>query len=245
MKTETILSGLYFLAVLAVCVGELLTIEPLLWAKVLAMPLLLGWIYASRKGITVLIALILGASWAGDVLLIFAPDPTQTHSLLGIRRAPHFFLMGLGSFLIAQIGYIRAFWRRLLPPPQGAPRWYFWGLALYAVAFTGFLWVRMSAYPEKSGFRLPVAFYAAALTAMAMSVATQRGYLPAQRFREVFAGALLFVLSDSLIGLNYLGMEQPFWGAGALIFLTYGAAQWLLAQGLAQQAQATHSPIHM
>lgn len=235
MKTGVWLGRLYLLSVAAVCMGELFSMDALLWAKVAAMPILLGWLYAVRGSLTPLILLILIASWAGDVLLIFAPDPDRTHSLLGIKRQPHFFLLGLVSFLIAQLGYIRAYIRRPLPSPRGMQWWVFLLIGAYAMLFTAFLWSRMQDM-EKAVLRLPVAVYAAALAGMAISVATQKGYIRERLFRQVFFGALLFVLSDSLIGLNYLALDRPLWGAGAMIFLTYGAAQWLLAQGLAEKA---------
>ena len=50
------------------------------------------------------------------------------------------------------------------------------------------------------------------------------------------AGALLFVLSDSILAINKFYM--PFDLAGTFIMLTYGFAQYLIVQGAVKYIQA-------
>jgi len=45
----------------------------------------------------------------------------------------------------------------------------------------------------------------------------------------MMAGALLFVMSDSILAINKF--YQPFEAAGVLIMLTYGLAQFFIVQG--------------
>ena len=47
--------------------------------------------------------------------------------------------------------------------------------------------------------------------------------------RLMVAGALLFVLSDSILAIHKFYM--PFALAGTMIMLTYGCAQYLIVQG--------------
>ncbi|HNM27623.1 MAG TPA: lysoplasmalogenase family protein, partial [Saprospiraceae bacterium] len=53
-------------------------------------------------------------------------------------------------------------------------------------------------------------------------------------FSQLLAGALLFVLSDSLIAINKFG--HPFNGARLMIMVTYLLGQFLLVSG----ARRTH-----
>jgi len=148
----------------------------------------------------------LGFGMVGDVLLAI--------------DGKSLFVFGLGAFLVGHIGYwlaLRPFARfdkRLLLP-----------YALYAFGVIQLMW------PQLGAMALPVMIYISVI--LAMSLAT---WASEHTNRSLQIGGLLFIASDSLIGLNKFWQPIPF--AGELIMLTYYAAQWLLAQGMLKRAHA-------
>jgi len=149
-------------------------------------------------------------SWGGDV------------ALLKEGRGP--LLAGLGSFLAAHLSYISAFRRRSSVPLLGTP-----GrrrlLALCAVSNAG---MALAAGRTDRTLALPVAAYGGALATMvasATAVDADRGR------RRILAGASLFLLSDTLLGLRlFVVGDEPRALEGA-VMATYTAAQWCIAAG--------------
>jgi len=146
----------------------------------------------------------LAASTVGDVLL----------ELKGL------FVPGLGAFLVAQLGYAALFardWpgRERLDTRQRV----LIGLVLIGCAgLTAWLW------PGLGGLAAPVVVYIAALTAMAT---TAIGAGP--RYPPVASGAILFVVSDSLIGVGRFRGPLPL--GEYVVWATYFIAQCCLALG--------------
>lgn len=179
--------------------------------QVLLMPLVAAvlWLHtvAPRPQLVRLGLIALGFSWLGDTLPRFVDDG---------------FLLMVGGFLVAQILYAVAFWPyRARSTVARAP----WLLALAAVLVVGLLWVCRDA-----GWLLPaIAVYGMALVAMALladGVNALTGY-----------GALIFVVSDAMIGLGaFTDLDLP--ASGFWIMLTYIAAQVLIALGIARSASA-------
>ena len=140
-------------------------------------------------------------SLAGDVFLMLPSDR---------------FLAGLASFLLAHLCYIVAF------ASAGAAWPAVPGLALGACG----AWLLWRLWPALGGLRLPVAVYAAALLLMAwLAAGRAQAGIPGGGLAA--AGAVLFVLSDSLLALGRFSTRRPF--PPALVLGTYFAAQWLLA----------------
>jgi uncharacterized membrane protein YhhN len=141
-------------------------------------------------------------SLAGDVLLILPTDR---------------FTAGLAAFLIAQLCYGAAFvsqiraltWWRLIPLLA-------YGAVVYALLA-----------PSLGKLKLPVGIYVVAILSMAWlawerwSQAGSRGALLA------FAGALLFVASDTVLAFNRFRLKSRL--AHAVSLALYWAAQGLLA----------------
>ncbi|GMG87759.1 lysoplasmalogenase [Biformimicrobium ophioploci] len=196
-----------------------MSVEGLLPVLLKPLPiLLLAWVAwrnlrgRLRAGITA--ALLFSA--LGDVLLAL--------------QFPGQFVSGLGAFLIAQLIYTYNFlreaeWRAGIFSRRIAP------LIAAAVALAVII------LPLAAGMQAPVAVYLCAITAMAVcaaAVSPPSGVL--------FAGALAFMLSDSLIAINKF--VQPFVGSDVAIMVTYYLAQLLIVSGLlrrqaAQQAGST------
>lgn len=202
-----------FLASLALAaiylILPLATPGPLVLAAVkgLVCPLLAVALVAARgrdaTAMRVGLALLLSAG--GDVFL--ALDRTG------------FFVHGLASFLAAHLVYIWQFTAHR-PRPYRLPlarR----ALAILVLVFViGMLGVLG---PNLGKLAVPVLAYIGAITVMALAAVS----LPGRPL--VVAGAISFMLSDSLIALDKFVAPIP--GVGPAIWITYAAAQALIVLG--------------
>lgn len=153
-------------------------------------------------------------SLAGDILLMFDD------------QNPMFFLFGLIAFLIAHIMYIIVFLKHRNKSKQ--PFLFITILLIYAVGLF---------YLLKSGLGamlLPVVFYMIVILTMATTAFLRKGNVPFQNYNLVFLGAVLFLVSDSLLSLNMFYKPIPF--ANILIMLTYGFAQFFIVLGILKQS---------
>lgn len=126
------------------------------------------------------------------------------------------FIAGLASFFVAQGAYAVAFWGHRRTDP--ARRW----LAIaYVPAGVLLGWWML---PAAGTLAVPVGVYLLGISAMVTGAAlTSRSLL-------VFAGALCFALSDTLIGVNKFLTPVP--AAGTLIMASYYLAQGLICAGV-------------
>ncbi|RAJ85693.1 putative membrane protein YhhN [Chitinophaga dinghuensis] len=154
-----------------------------------------------------LLALIF--SFGGDVLLMF-----DSH-----------FLTGLGSFLLAHVFYILFFLKiRYSNPP--VPMCKYPVIFLHAAFLIGFILLLL---PHLGALKIPVIIYALALSITVQSSihAFNLKWQPAGWFCII--GAVLFLISDSLIALGKF--YQPLPANGVLVMITYGLAQWGITAG--------------
>ncbi|HEX4877525.1 MAG TPA: lysoplasmalogenase [Chitinophagaceae bacterium] len=207
-----------FLLLLAVNIAG--NAVPLYWLNILSKPLLMPvlalyffWVlkrYRSDVKKWILLALLF--SWGGDVLLIFQ------------EKQSVFFLLGLSSFLLAHIFYIVFFHKvRLQEAVKGNP-WLLLIVVIYYAALISWL------SPYLGEMKLPVRVYGLVISFMfmlAMHMLFLRNKMAGKR---MMAGALLFVISDSLLAINKF--YHSFTEAGIFIMLTYGLAQLLIVQGV-------------
>ncbi len=155
-------------------------------------------------------------SWAGDVLLM----------------KDELFVIGLASFLLAQVCYIIAYQN------TGAST----GLLkrLDVVKFTLFgvllIWIIL---PGLDGMLFPVLLYTLVLLTMAVWAHKRRHGTSTGSFTLVASGVTFFVLSDSMIAINKFALELPF--ERILVMSSYLAAQYLIVQGLLKHKLATES----
>ncbi|UCS94289.1 lysoplasmalogenase [Echinicola marina] len=165
-------------------------------------------------------ALIL--SLIGDVLLLF----------------PQMFLYGLGAFFIAQVCYIIAF--KLIQNHQINLRQinflkiFFFNLPIYIVASIIYFLINDNLHQLKT----PVIFYILAMVMMASTARERFKRTNTQSFVQVFLGAILFLVSDSIIALDLF--FQPINNSGVLIMGTYILAQLLIVMGI--RSHLVHSP---
>lgn len=127
------------------------------------------------------------------------------------------FVPGLGSFLIAHLFYVAIFVRSGNAVLSLRRQIVFAAILAFSVGYAMILW------PELGGLRWPVAAYMAVITLMAVcSLRMNSVLLP--------LGAILFMISDSLIALGKF-LSAAEW-LGPSVWVTYAAAQLLLTYGL-------------
>jgi uncharacterized membrane protein YhhN len=154
-------------------------------------------------------------SWKGDV------------ALLGTSRLS--FLRGVGGFFVAHVAYIAAFSSARDPraslsdpgPRIAAATW----VATAPVMAIG-------AGRKDPTLRVPITAYASILSAMFASSTTLRRSLPPRARREIVAGTSLFLLSDSLLGIQKFFLDRPSPPLEAAVMATYTAGQWFIADGV-------------
>lgn len=193
----------------------------LMWMfKPLIIPVLAWWWITARRGDQRLgqryFMVAMAGSWWGDVALMFPGDGA--------------FIMGLIGFLIGHLGFIGAFSRP--GPPPGARR-VPWG-AIAALVACGLL-LLLVLWNNLGALRLPVMVYAGVLVTMASVAVGLRGRVRTGAYPWLAMGAVLFVVSDSLIALNKFG--GAFFGAGFFVLLTYLIAQYTLVRGWIMHTQ--------
>jgi uncharacterized membrane protein YhhN len=153
-------------------------------------------------------------SFLGDVFLLF-----ESENVL-------FFIVGLASFLITHICYI-AFFLKIRSAQTSLLRQQPWLVALV----TGYgCSLIMLLYPGLGDLKIPVIIYAAVICFMLLC--SLHVFYKTGRPANVYfvAGALLFILSDSLLAVNKF--LNPFPPAGVIIMLTYCAAQFFIVKGV-------------
>lgn len=213
-QTSKLVAGIYVVVVVLDLFFIYLREDGLRWiSKPLLMPLLmLVFYFASKKKTGALFYLILAAlflSWCGDVLL----------------QAKDQFIPGLLSFLLAHVCYIMYFkkagkhQRGLLhkKPELVLP------LLLYIIFLLVFL------FPYLQQLKIPVVVYSVTIGVMLLVAIHTSQQLPKRAACFFIAGALLFVVSDSLLAVNLFVVQH--WVLGLSVMATYGAAQYLIIKG--------------
>lgn len=192
---------------------------PLLLLEQITKPLLLliliNWFITATSRhaykYKVWVTLALSFSWLGDVLLMF-----QFKSSL-------FFLLGLSAFLIAHVFYIFFFHKIKTSEPIASKGLLLLPVIVYYATLISFL------YPHLAEMKVPVCVYGLVISFMlllALHLLFIRNKIAG---RQMAAGAIMFVISDSVLAVNKF--YYPFEIAGIIIMVTYGLAQLLIVSG--------------
>lgn len=139
------------------------------------------------------------------------------------------FLLGLGAFLLAQLTYAGIFVSRRVFDATSCARAA--GVVVMMAASSAAIW------PHAGDMQLPVAFYMTAISLMGLAAA-----MHARPSAMLLAGAVIFMVSDSLIGYNRFVAPLP--GARQWIMVTYYLAQVLLVCGVIRYASARTAQHH-
>ncbi len=216
---------LFLIIVVGDLVGELLQIK---WIDYSFKPFILIWIggyfLMHAKNIdTKVVRLAMFAfifSWFGDMLLMFSEIDFI------------YFMVGLVSFLIAQIFYIFLFLRTInisgkMPFLKKKPFWLIAYIAFGLIVYT-ILYDHLDAV-----LKIAVFVYMTALLSMSAMALNRFGNGHPISFSLVFIGSLLFVLSDTMIALNKFLAPIPY--EGIFIMTSYISAQYFIMRGLLKQ----------
>jgi len=156
----------------------------------------------------------------GDSFLMFANNGTI------------YFMLGLASFLVAQISYIILFQQTiqlscgkpfLRKNPLYISGYIIYGFFIYFLLFNHLDFV----------LKIAVFVYMSALLGMSVMALNRFKTVSSQSFSFVFYGSLLFVVSDTLIALDKFLMPIP--NDRFLVMSTYMAAQFLIMRGILKQ----------
>ncbi len=188
-------------------------------AEYIFKPLIIIWLMAwfvlqsrhVQSSLKKWVILALFFSWVGDVLLMFQEDNS------------FFFLMGLISFLIAHIFYI-LFFHFLRVKENVKSRWYF---VVIVAAYYTILISLLS--PFLGDMKLPVRIYAVFISFMLLIALHMLFIKNKKTGLMMMTGALLFIISDSLLAIDKF--YQSFEMAGIFVMITYGLAQFLITDG--------------
>ena len=149
-------------------------------------------------------------SLAGDVLLLW----------------DQLFIAGLSAFLLAQLSYTFSFYRSnrgtkgfVAKYPLIAVPVFLYGFGIVAV-----LW------PGLGPLAAPVFVYATIISLMLLSAINRKGVAQGDSFQFIVLGAVLFVISDSILAFDKFHTEYTW--ARPMIMSTYGLAQYFLVYGM-------------
>ena len=156
-----------------------------------------------RPGYHIPISLGVLFSLAGDVFLMLRRDR---------------FLAGLASFLAALLCYVVAFVNVAGFPLS-------WPVSLILLGYGVYLLRRL--WPHLGSYRIPVIVYSLVLLLMCAGAFHQLWSNASPRAWFAFIGAVMFVISDSLLALDRF--ESSAKRRQTLVMASYYAAQWLIA----------------
>ena len=197
----------------------------LLVFKPLLMTGLLLYFLSATKGFSSSIKLLtVGAivfSFFGDTLLMFA------------GKNELFFLLGLSAFLIAHIFYILCF-HKIKVKENVEGRWQ-WSIVVAIYYF----FIILLLMPHLGSMKIPVLIYGLVISFMLLVAALLYDLPDNKTARYILTGALLFVISDSVLAINKFYL--PFETAGWIIMLTYVAAQYLLVSGVIRYMRSVNN----
>jgi uncharacterized membrane protein YhhN len=200
-------------------IGEAFNLSIIYYTKPLLIPTLALWWWQNSRSSpvrnTVLWALVF--STLGDILL------------MGVGQYAHFFLLGLAAFLVAHVFYIYSF-STLFRGKKGYLQQYPGFILPFLLYLVGLLYWLWSGIPM--AMKGAVAVYAATITIMALLALHLRGVISDYSARWLFLGAVLFVLSDSMIAINKFG--YPFPEARVAIMGTYIFGQYAMVWALSR-----------
>ena len=210
------------------------------------LPAVVDWLAVARKDLrlervakpaTIAVLIVATAvAWSGDFdRSFFATMVALVLSLVGdvfLMGERDRFIQGLIAFFAAHVAYIVAFGGVVLSPYS-----VFLGTSLVLIGGSFYIAIRQGLRKrDKPELAFPVLAYVFVISFMVLAALTSPGASEWPRSAVVAAaiGAVLFYISDALIGLHRFVRELP-WAPVAII-VTYHLGQIGLAYSLATQA---------
>jgi len=193
--------------------------------KPLLMPTLMVWafLFASTQNIQFIKLLIFALMFSlfGDISLM----------LLSIN--PKLFIVGLVNFLIAHIIYIILF-IKIKPNQKSIVSKKPYLVLPVIIAGACLIWfLYQQNHPEFIKLQIPVIIYACVILSMLLAALSTYEKISSKSFNFLTTGALLFVLSDTVIALSKFShlFEDKMYFARIIIMGLYGTAQFFIVKG--------------
>jgi uncharacterized membrane protein YhhN len=224
MKTYRILILFFWINALIHVLSIIMGLSQIvLITKPLIMPILAGVFFfktrdAERKVPISYLYLAMLFSFFGDVLLMF------------MDQGEIWFITGLGAFLFAQVFYIITYkyYRQKISNVAGGG----FRMIYSFIVLTYTVILCISLFPHLSEMLLPVALYTFTIFTMVIMAIFRHNRTSTISFYLVFTGAVIFLISDSIIAINKFMV--PVLYERVLVISTYMIAQFLIITGLAE-----------
>ncbi|OUR92361.1 lysoplasmalogenase [Flavobacteriales bacterium 34_180_T64] len=149
-------------------------------------------------------------SVVGDILLMF------------VDASANYFILGLAAFLCAHIMYILVFLKHRNDAIN--PIWLIFILLVYG---SGLFYLLNAGLGD---LLIPVIVYMIVILTMGTTAYLRKNKVTKASFNWVLIGAILFMISDSILALNKF--YQELWHAPISIMLTYAMAQYCITFGI-------------
>ena len=178
--------------------------------------------------ISYFLSAVKGTNFKDKTLFIFA----MFLALLGDSflmfqsQNPLFFMLGLGSFLLMQVGYSLYFNREISFKKSLLFQNPYWIIPIIVYALT----LHEIVSGNAAGLKVAILAYTICIAIMMLSAINRFGGVAQNSFRWVFFGALFFLISDSILAVNKFANPVP--NAGFWIMSTYALAQYLIVRGV-------------
>lgn len=128
-------------------------------------------------------------SWIGDIALMFD------------EQIPLLFVVGLGAFLIAHLGYTAAFVKSVIDSKAHLNVLKSILLSLPFIVITGWFFYYMKDGLPADLF-VPVLAYTIVISLMGIAAAIRHQHVASKNYNWILVGAILFILSDMVIAIN-------------------------------------------
>lgn len=165
----------------------------------------------------------LGDKWWDHLLLLIALFFAFLGDVFLLGNGDQFFMLGLGSFLIMQLTYCYIFFKQKMIGIHQRK----WAVLFLIIILIFFL---TQFVPQTGDLKIPVSIYTISIVLMAILAILRwkvNGYW------WVVIGALLFMISDGVLGVNRFATSIPY--GGLIVMATYSAAQGCIVHGLLSQ----------
>lgn len=154
------------------------------------------------------------------------------------EKYPILFVVGLGSFLIAHLGYSVAFISNIRNSRQPFNLGWPLMIAVPFLLFTG-----MFFYFIKDGLPndlfIPVLAYTIVISIMGITSAWRKGHVESKTYSWILIGAILFILSDCVIAVNKFVVDFDY---DAILNMTlYLTGQFMITVGAIYQIDRTET----
>lgn len=184
--------------------------------------IVIGVFFLKPALVTALILLVSSHGLRKHLLFILALTFSLIGDILLMIKLPNLFLFGLGSFLITHLLYIRIFSKNATFNLQITVSF----LTIIAL----FFWFVLKPNVPPA-FAIPVFSYMIVITVMGITANSINS--SKETLYLLAAGAILFIVSDSLIAVDRFVAPIPY--PTFFIMSTYGIAQLLITKGYLRQ----------